>query len=341
MLTLLVPLALAAWRLLRRGRKAGIKFSALGRISANAAGWRAKIAAATPLILLLGLSLFVVAAARPRTSLAREKKSVDAIAIAMTVDVSGSMDALDLTPKGVDPSRDTTRLAVVKKLFAEFVAKRPDDLIGLVTFGGFASTRCPLTADHEALLQVLRGVQIPSIAVDERGNAISGEEQRTAIGDGLATALARLKDAKPKSKIVILLSDGVSNAGAVEPDEAAGAAAKMGVKVYAIGVGTRSRRTPIFGHDIFGRTIIQHADMTFDEKQLKSIANRTGGMYFPVNDRDSLEKALDEIDKLETTALDADVFNRWREHFTPFLLAGALLAILAVSLSMLATRRLA
>ena len=87
--------------------------------------------------------------------------------------------------------------------------------------------------------------------------------------------------------------------------------------------------------------MVQYADMTFDEKQLKSIANRTGGMYFPVNDRDSLEKALDEIDQLETTALDADVFNRWREHFTPFLLAGALLTILAVSLSMLATRRLA
>ena len=338
---MLAPLAVAAWRLLRRGRKAGIKFSALGRVAPGSAGWRAKTAAATPFILLLGLALLVVASARPRTSLAREKKSVDAIAIAMTVDVSGSMDALDLTPKGERFSRDTTRLAVVKKLFAEFVSKRPDDLIGLVTFGGFASTRCPLTADHEALLQVLGGVQIPSIAVDERGNAISGEEQRTAIGDGLATALARLKDAKPKTKIVILLSDGVSNAGAVEPDEAAGAAAKMGVKVYAIGVGTRSHRTPIFGRDIFGRTAIQYANMTFDEKQLRSIAKRTGGMYFPVADRDSLEMALDEIDQLETTKLDADVFNRWREHFRPFLLTGALLAILAVSLSVIATRRLA
>ena len=340
-MTMLAPLAVAAWRLLRRGRKAGIKFSALGRVAPGSAGWRAKTAAATPFILLLGLALLVVASARPRTSLAREKKSVDAIAIAMTVDVSGSMDALDLTPKGERFSRDTTRLAVVKKLFAEFVSKRPDDLIGLVTFGGFASTRCPLTADHEALLQVLGGVQIPSIAVDERGNAISGEEQRTAIGDGLATALARLKDAKPKTKIVILLSDGVSNAGAVEPDEAAGAAAKMGVKVYAIGVGTRSHRTPIFGRDIFGRTAIQYANMTFDEKQLRSIAKRTGGMYFPVADRDSLEMALDEIDQLETTKLDADVFNRWREHFRPFLLTGALLAILAVSLSVIATRRLA
>ena len=335
-----VPMAVAAWRLLRRGRRRGIRFSALARLPSGASGWRAHVAAATPYILLAGLALLALAAARPRTSLAREKKSVDAIAIAMTVDVSGSM-ALDLTPKGERFSRQTTRLAVVKKLFAEFVEKRPDDLIGLVTFGGYAATRSPLTADHAALLNVLKGVEIPSIALDAQGNAISRDEQMTAIGDGLATALARLKDAKPKSKIVILLSDGVSNTGAVEPDEAAKAAAKLGIKVYAIGVGTRSRRTPIFGRDFFGRETIQYADMTFDERQLKSIAKTTGGTYFPVNDRDSLEKALDEIDALETTALDADVYNRWREHFAPFLLVGAALVFLAVSLSMSAARRVA
>ncbi len=341
LLLLFLPLGFAAWRLLRRGRKRGIRFSAVARLPAPAAGWRARVAALTPFVLLAGLALLVLAAARPRTSLARERKSVDAIAIAMTVDVSGSMDALDLTPKGERFSRQTTRLAVVKKLFAEFVEKRPDDLIGLVTFGGYAATRSPLTADHAALLNVLKGVEIPSVALDAQGRPISRDEQMTAIGDGLATALARLKDAKPKTKIAILLSDGVSNTGAVEPDEAAAAASKMGVKVYAIGVGTRARRTPIIGRDFFGREVVQYADMTFDEKQLRSIAKRTGGTYFAVNDRDSLEKALDEIDQLETTRLDADVFNRWREHFVPFLLAGTLLVLFAVSLSMSATRRLA
>lgn len=341
LLLLFLPLGFAAWRLLRRGRKRGIRFSAVARLPAPAAGWRARVAALTPFVLLAGLALLVLAAARPRTSLARERKSVDAIAIAMTVDVSGSMDALDLTPKGERFSRQTTRLAVVKKLFAEFVEKRADDLIGLVTFGGYAATRSPLTADHAALLNVLKGVEIPSVALDAQGRPISRDEQMTAIGDGLATALARLKDAKPKTKIAILLSDGVSNTGAVEPDEAATAAAKMGVKVYAIGVGTRARRTPIIGRDFFGREVVQYADMTFDEKQLRSIAKRTGGTYFAVNDRDSLEKALDEIDQLETTRLDADVFNRWREHFVPFLLAGTLLVLFAVSLSMSATRRLA
>lgn len=341
LLLLALPLGLAAWRLLRRGRKGGIRFSAVGRIPAHAAGWRAKVAALTPFVLLAGLALLVIAVARPRSPLAHERRSVDAIAIAMTVDVSGSMDALDLTPPGEKFSRETTRLAVVKKLFAEFVEKRPDDLIGLVTFGGYAATRSPLTADHQALLNVLRGVQIPSVAVDAQGNTIAGDEQMTAIGDGLATALARLKDAKPTSKIVILLSDGVSNTGAVEPNEAAAAAAKMGVKVYAIGIGTRARRTPIFGRDIFGRTAINYADMTFDEKQLKSIAAKTGGRYFSVQDRDGLKEALEEISQLETTKLESDAYDRWTEHFATFLLLGAVLVLAAVSLSMSATRRLA
>ena len=341
LLLLSLPLCAAAWRLFRRGRKAGIRFSAVGRLPAKTAGWRAKVAALTPFVLLAGLALLVVAAARPRSPLAHESRSVDAIAIAMTVDVSGSMDALDLTPKGERFSRETTRLAVVKKLFAQFVEKRPDDLIGLVTFGGYASTRSPLTADHEALLNVLRGVQISSVAYDAQGRAISGDEQMTAVGDGLATALARLKDAKPKSKIVILLSDGVSNTGAVEPAEAAAAAKKMGVKVYAIGVGTRSRRTPIIGRDFFGRETVQYADMTFDERQLKSIARTTGGLYFPVNDREALVKALEDISELETTKLEADAYDRWEEHFALFLLTGAVLVLAAVTLSMAATRRMA
>lgn len=337
----LLPLAVVAWRLLRRGRRAGIRFSALGRLPPRSVGWRAILAAAAPFLLLAGLALLVVAAARPRSPLAHENRSVNAIAVAMTVDVSGSMDALDLTPPGVKFSHETTRLAMVKKIFAEFVKRRPDDLIGLVTFGGYASTRSPLTADHEVLLKVLSGVQIPSVAFDERGRAISMDEQRTAIGDGLATALARLKDAKPKSKVVILLSDGMNNAGTVEPDEAADAAAKLGIKVYVIGVGTHSNHTPVFTHDIFGRVNVGYANMAFDEKQLKSIAEKTGGTYFGVDDSGALKRALNEINKLETTQIDADVYNRWSEHFPFFLFAGALLVFAAVSLSMVSTRRMA
>ncbi len=348
MLVLFAPLALAAWRLLRRARRSGIRFSATMRLPSKTAGWRAKLAAFTPFILIAGLAALIVAAARPRTSLAHEKKSIDAIAIAMTVDVSGSMDALDLAPDGTDfrnPSKkleEFTRLSVVKRLFAEFVEKRPDDLIGLVSFGTYASTVAPLTMDHDMLLHALKGVQIPNTVFDAQGNPIGGEDEaNTAVGDGLAMALLRLKDSKPKSKIVILLSDGVSNTGAVDPDDAAASAAKLGIKVYCIGIGTRMRRIPRLARDGYGRYGVVADRMQFDERQLKGIAKTTGAMYFPVNDCDSLEKALAEIDQLETTKLDADAYDRWDEHFVPFLLAGALLVFLAVSLSMSASRRLA
>lgn len=336
-----LPFGFAAWRLLRRANRGGIKFSAVKFLPARTVGWRAKAALISPFILLAALSLLIVAAARPRTPLAHEKRSVDAIAIAITVDVSGSMDALDLTPEGVDFSRETTRLAVVKKLFAHFVEKRPDDLIALVTFGGYAATRAPLTADHAALLNILKGVEIPSTTVDSQGRAIAQDEQMTAIGDGLAIAIQRLKNSELKSKVVILLSDGVSNTGAVEPDEAAQVALKYGIKIYTIGVGTNSSRTPIISRDIFGRSVIQYVDMTFDEKQLRSIAERTKGKYFAVGDKKALEAALEEIDRLETTKIEADSYNRWDEHFGSFLFFGAILLIIAVSLSMASTRRLA
>ncbi len=338
----LLPLAAAGWRLLRRGRRSGIRFSAVRRLPAKTAGWRAQVAALAPFILLAGLALLTVAAARPRSPLNRGQRSVDAIAIAMTVDVSGSMDALDLSPRGVTRLEDCrTRLDVVKDMFSTFVAARPDDLIGLVTFGGYASSRAPLTADHDTLLHVLKGVEIPTTSFDAQGRPIDPEETMTAIGDGLSVALARLKNAEVKSKIVILLSDGVSNTGAVEPDVAAATAAKMGVKVYVIGVGTRASRVPVRTRDAFGRWTVAYANMAFDESQLKSIAAATQGRYFAVNDADGLKAALDEIDALEKTTLDREVFQRYREHFVPFLLAGAALALLAVSLQMAASRRLA
>lgn len=335
------PLGFAAWRMLRRARRSGIRFSAMGRLPAKTCGLKARLAALAPFLLIAGIALLIVAGARPRSPIAHESRSVDAIAIAMAVDVSGSMEALDLTPPGEKFSKDTTRLAVVKKLFAEFVERRPDDLISLVTFGGYAATRSPLTADHNALLNVLRGVEIPLTAFDEQGRAIALDEQMTAIGDGLAMAISRLKDAKPSSKIVILLSDGVSNTGAVEPDEAAQVAKKLGVKVYSIGVGTHAKRTPIFARDIFGRLTVQYADTTFDEAQLRSIAETTGGIYFSVDDRESLARALEEIDMLEKTKIEADVWNRWNEHFAPILSIGVLVALAGISISMYASRRLA
>ncbi len=334
---LLLPLAVAAGRMLRRGRRAGTRFAAVGRLPAKTAGWRARVANLSPIVFLIGAALLVIAAARPRQALSQGNRSVDAIAIAMTVDVSGSMEALDLTPKG---ETYKTRLDVVKEMFRKFIEARPDDLIGLVTFGGYASSRTPLTADHEALLHALKGVQVPSVGYDANGRPIDPDETLTAVGDGLATALARLKNAEPKSKIVILLSDGVSNTGVVEPDQAAAAAEKMGIRVYTIGVGTNSRRTPFKTRDMFGRTTVAYADISFDESQLKSIAKKTHARYFSVRDANGLKAALDEIDTLEKTTLDRTVYQRWKEFFPPFLLAGTALLLVAVSLQMTASRRL-
>lgn len=338
---LAIPLGVAAWRMLRRGRRSGVKFAPVRRLPLRTAGWRARLANLTPFIFLAGAALLIVACARPRRPLNRESRNVDAIAIAMTVDVSGSMEALDLSPTNVRSLDEAkTRLDVVKELFAKFVEARPDDLIGLITFGGYASSRMPLTADHDALLQVLKGVEVPAISFDANGNVIDPDETRTAIGDGLATALGRLKNADMKSRIVILLSDGVSNTGVVDPDEAAAAAAKLGVRVYTIGVGTHSAHTPFRSKDMFGRVTVQYANMSFDESQLKSIAKKTGARYFGVRDAKGLKEALEEIDSLEKTTLDRTVYQRYREYFPPFLFAGALLVLAAVSLQMSASRRL-
>ena len=334
-LLLLLPLAFAAWRMLRRSRGKGLKFSAVSRIPVKTASWRVFCSSLAPYIAILGMLSLILACARPRIPLGKNRKNVDAIAIAMVVDVSGSMSALDLTPKGAEYSKDTTRLSVVKKMFAQFVEKRPDDLISLVTFGTYATARTPLTSDHETLLNVLKGVEIP----------MGDGEARTAIGDGLSVGLLRIKDAKPKSKIVILLSDGDCNVGAadgaVEPEVAIDAAVKLGVKVYTIGVGTKAQIVPFLDTDYSGRNIVVRERSGFDEALLKNIAATTSGMYFAVNDRDGLEKALEEIDKLETTPLEVDEWNRWTEYFPVFLALGTFAVVLASVLSMLAVRRLA
>lgn len=333
-LALFLPLFYAAWRMLRASRGTGLKFSAVARIGKVRTTWRYYAAALAPWLTLAALALLVVASSRPRIPLGKNRKNVDSIAIAMVADVSGSMSTLDLTPEGMKYSKDTTRLAFVKRVFADFVSRRPDDLIGLVTFGTYASARSPLTADHESLLKVLEGVEIP----------MGDGEAETAVGDGLSVALLRLKDAKLKSKIVILLSDGMSNIGeregAVEPSVAADSAAKMGIKVYTIGVGTSSRIAPRLFVDMYGREIIRNSQTGFDEAQLKEIAAKTDGMYFGVNDKEALEAALAEIDQLETTSIEAMEWNRWDEYFPHFLSGGTALFLVALCLSMLGARRL-
>jgi Ca-activated chloride channel family protein len=337
---LLVPLAVAAWLLYRRRPRQGLVFSALARVPAAGLSWRAAAATALPSLVIAGLALTIAALARPQTVLSTYHRSADVIAIEMVVDVSGSMEALDLSIQTAAGTRWRTRLDVVKETFGEFIRRRSGDLIGLVTFGGYASTRAPLTSDHDALLHILKGVEIPKAATGADGQIANQEELLTAIGDGLATACARIERAEPKSRIVVLLSDGESNTGVVKPEEAIKIATKLGIKVYTIGVGTTGR-APFRGRDVFGQESIGYAHVTLDEALLRRIAEATGGRYFNVRDPKGLELAMGDIDKLEKTKVERTEYNQYNELYLRWLVPGLGLILAGAGLNMLVSRRLA
>ena len=337
---LLLPLIAAVWKIYARRVSRGIRFAPIGRIPAQGRSWRTLAALVLPAVTIAGMALLIIAMARPRTVLSKSHRSTDVIAIEMVVDVSGSMEALDMSTKtATGKTNYKTRLDAVKEAFIDFVDKRPDDLVGLISFAGYTSTLAPMTSDHEALKHILKGVKTPKQEFNEKGEIVNSDEMLTAIGDALATACARIEKAKPVSKIIVLLSDGESNTGAITPEQAIDAAKKLGVKVYTIGVGS-SGRAPFWATDAFGRKTIGYAYVTLDENMLRKIASDTGGSYFNVKDKDGLENALDEINKLETTKVEHDIYRQFNELFGNFLFAGAFLALLGLTLNMALTRRL-
>jgi len=319
-----------------RRRRHAVAFAPVRRLPPERRTWRSLVRDGVPLLYLLGLALMIVALARPQTLISNTLHKTNAIAIEMVVDVSGSMEALDFSP-----SRDQlkNRLAVVKEMFASFVKKRPDDGVGLVTFGGYAVSRVPLTIDHSALQLALKAVQIPGQAFNGQGQLVNQEELLTAIGDALATACARLEKCELKSKIIVLLSDGESNTGLIKPETAIKAAKALGIRVYTIGVGSNGR-APFLARDMFGRTVLQEVEVRLDEGLLRTIADTTGGHYFNVRDPQGLERALKDIDKLEKTAVQKTVYNQFNEWFVWVLAPGFGLVFLALSLNMAVSRRL-
>lgn len=335
-----LPLGAAAWWVYRARTRSGIVFSRAHQCLEGPPSWRARASAALPALTLLGLALAIAALARPRTVLSRMHRTVNAVAIEMVVDVSGSMEALDMSDiSGGQIVHRRNRLDAVKETFEQFVRARPDDLVGLVTFGGFASTRCPLTSDHDALLHTLSGVEIPKPAQDANGSIVDQEETMTAIGDGLATGCARLREAQPKSRIVVLLSDGESNTGAITPDEAVKVARQLGIKVYTIGVG-RTGIAPFPGRDVFGREVIGNVEVKMDEETLKRIATETRGRYFNVRDPRGLARALQDIDALEKTRIKREVYQQYHEWFGHLLAPALLLIVLGTGANMAVARRL-
>lgn len=271
----------------------------------------------------LSLALLIIALARPQLPEGDSKIKASGIDIVVALDLSGSMAAEDFQLKG----QDVNRLVIEKSVLEEFVDKRPNDRIGLVAFAGQAYIAAPLTLDHDFLLQNLRRLEIGSI------------EDGTAIGSGLSAALNRLREVKSKSKIVILMTDGVNNAGKVLPLTAAEAAQTLGIKVYTIGVGTRGiAKVP--GRDAFGNLRYFQQKVDIDEETLTEMAKRTGGKYYRADNTETLKKIYAEIDRFERSEADVKKFQRYREVFMWFLGAGLLLVGVEVILANTVWRRL-
>lgn len=323
---LLIPWGWACHRLLRRRNVRGIMFSPLGRLPENQRSWRIILAGLSPWLWILGLLLLIVAVAGPQTRWRQSRRVADAVAMQMVVDVSGSMEGLDLSPRPLHPETMKTRLDVVKEVLAEFIRRRPDDLIGLTTFAGYATTRSPLTADHNALLHILREVEIPRQA----GGVHDPEMLLTAIGDALASACDRLRQGEAESRIIILFSDGESNTGILEPETAAGIAVELGIRVYVIGIGT-DEPVPYATHDAFDRPTVATAPVTYDEELLKHIAQLTGGVYYNAGDTEGLEEALASINQLETTKVEHLSYFFINPLFLPWAAAACFLILTAAA----------
>jgi Ca-activated chloride channel family protein len=340
-LLLWIPLLVLGMIAIRRQQRAAIVYSSVSLVKQLPRTMMQRMKGLLPWVRLLGLALLVFALARPQRGLHEFRIRTEGIAIQMCIDRSGSMEALDFELDG----RPVNRLRAVKAVFRSFVQGgeglpgRPDDMIGLISFGGFAEGKSPLTLDHGALLEVLKTIEIPRPIEDAQGNILNRtyleEEMQTAIGDAVALAVDRLKESKAASKVIILLSDGENTAGVVPPEEAAKAAKAFGVKIYAIGVGSTGR-APFPGVDLFGRRVLQSRHVNLDEKTLKMLAETTSGAYYNAKDTETLKQVYREIDQLEKTPSEGRMYTEYVELYLWFLLAG--LALLLLDILLRATR---
>ncbi|MEM9367612.1 MAG: VWA domain-containing protein [Planctomycetota bacterium] len=289
-----------------------LRYSSLSIPDQGKRSWRVRVSWLPAALMAIAFGLLSFALAGPRTPDAQTKVSRDGIAIMMIMDRSGSMQARDL----VRDDYSVDRLTVVKDVFEAFVLGeeageieagrgRPDDAIGLIAFAGYADSLCPLTLDHGSLASISADLEI----VAQR------DEDGTAIGDALALAVERLRRSKASSKVAILLTDGVSNAGTVDPEQAAEVAAAIGVKVYCIGAGTQGSAPFPSVNPFTGRKELRLMDVDLDEDTLRMIADKTGGQYFRATEQASLAKIYTEIDQLERTQVTEFRYMRYHEHY--------------------------
>ena len=337
-LPMLIPLLGIGWLAIRRARLAALTYSSVTLLHELPVTIALRLKRLLPWLRIAGMALIVVALSRPQQGREEFRIRTEGIAIQMCLDRSGSMQAMDFT---ID-TEHVNRLEAVKRVFEQFVtggtelAGRTDDLIGLVSFGGFAEAICPQTLDHGALLEVLETVAISEPVRDQSGRIVNEqlwrEENQTAIGDAVALAVDRLRDAKQKSRVIILLSDGENTAGVVSPAEAAEAARSFGIRIYAIGVGSTGM-APFPAQDLFGRTILQAQPVRLDEQTLTMLAESTDGKYFNARDTAALEQVYAEIDQLERTETEGTLYTEYRELFGWLMLPGLFCILFEVVLS--------
>jgi Ca-activated chloride channel homolog len=307
----------------RRGPVAAVEYSDVSLAREIARRTRSRLGGIAWLLPILAAALMIVGLARPQRTDSRTEVTARGIDIVLGLDVSGSMQALDF----VVNNHRVNRIAVVKSVVSRFIDERPNDRIGLIAFAAYPYLVSPLTLDHDWLLQNLERI---NIGISDDG---------TAIGSAIAAAVNHLRTTTAKSKVVILLTDGVNNSGKISPLAAAEAARAMGVKVYTIGVGVRGK-APIPAKDKAGRIHVIMADVPVDEETLQAVASETGGRFYRATDTDSLSKIYEQINRYETSAQAVQKFEHSQELYRWALFPSLGLLGLGVLLQQTRFRRL-
>jgi Ca-activated chloride channel family protein len=332
-----LPLVAAAvWHAWSPGTRAAVLYSNAGMLKNLPVTLMQRAKRLLPWVYGFGLSLLVFALARPQMGKSESRINTEGIAIELVLDCSGSMEAMDFRIN----DEAASRINAVKYVVDAFIngskelklSGRPSDLIGLVAFGGYADSRCPLTLDHGALNEIVRQLAIPKPIRDQYGNVLNAEELQTAIGDGIAAGVDRLKAVNAKSKILILLTDGDSNAGVVDPREAAKVAETFGIKVYTICIGTNDV-VPFPVKDQFGNTRMLPQRFPIDEELLKDIADTAHGKYYHAYGTEALSSVYAEIDKLEKSKVEETRYTEFTEYFALLALPGLTLLFGAFALN--------
>lgn len=303
----IIPI-LILWYIFRCNKQqAYVRFPDTGFFNKLPKSWRSYFRHIVFVLEIAALSLFIIALARPQSSSKNKKVNIEGIDIVLAMDISSSMLARDLKPD---------RLEASKAVASNFVSGRPGDRMGLVVFSGETFTQVPLTTDHAMMLNMLNDMKCGML------------EDGTAIGDGLASAVSRLKDSEAISKVVILLTDGDNNAGSITPATAAEMAKLFGIRVYTIGAGTRGM-APSPVQTPYGGIQYQQVPVKINETLLQQIADETGGKYFRAESKESLQQIYDEIDQLERSKIEVNEYQRLHEEFYPFVMWGLILLALS------------